>query len=612
MSRIHARPVCRYTLLVLGFGALIFGLGRFAEVSKAASGRSDPALVFLPTGGVYTNELKVKMTAKEPGDTIRFTLDGSEPDTNSPPYSAPISITNSTLVRARRFRPDARSSAMVSEAYTVLGKNLWDFRSTLPLVIINTFGKTLSQEAKIPVSVRLIRPEGQGSSLTGPADFDGRATLNIRGHSSRQFPKHSYTLKLQDEAGDSRKATLLGLPPDSDWVLYAPYPDKTLIRDVLAYELSNRMGHYAPRTRFVEVFTARSAGALGQKHYAGVYVLVEKIKRSKDRVNISELRPEDNSEPTISGGYIFKKDHREKAEPGFATSRGFDFFYVEPKAEAMTSLQKEWLTGYLNSFEKALHGRNFKDPLLGYAAFIDVDSFIDYHWMVEFSKNIDGYRLSNYLHKDRGGKLKMDPIWDWNLSFGNANYLEGWEEEGWYWPQVSRPDYPWFKRLFQDPDFQQRYADRWSQLRTNVFAVSNLLARTDSLAASLESAQVRNFRRWRILGEQVWPNWYVGKTYEDELRWLKAWMQNRHRWIDSQFIEAPQVSLQHQPRRAATMRAPAGAIYYTLNGGDPRAPGGAAAPEAKLYDAPISVPANTRVTARVLWQNKWSGPAVVE
>ena len=501
---------------------------------------------------------------------------------------------------------------MVSEAYTLLGTNLWDFQSNLPLVIINTFGQALSQDAKIPVSVRFIQPGGQGGSLTGPADYDGRAVLNIRGHSSRQFPKHSYTLKLQDEAGNSRKAALLGLPADSDWVLYAPYPDKTLIRDVLAYELSNRMGHYAPRTRFVEVFAARSSGVLGQKHYAGVYVLVEKIKRSQDRVNISELRPEDNSEPNITGGYIFKKDHREKGEPGFATSRGIDFFYVEPKPEALTPAQKEWLAGYLDSFEKALYGRNFKDPLRGYAAYIDVDSFIDYHWIVEFSKNIDGYRLSNYLHKDRGGKLKMDPIWDWNLSFGNANYLEGWEEEGWYWPQVSGADYPWFKRLFQDPDFQQRYADRWSQLRTNVFAVSNLLARVDSLASSLGSAPARNFKRWRILGDQIWPNWYVGKTYEDELRWMKQWIQRRHAWIDSQFLRAPQVSMEREPRRVATMRARAGSIYYTLDGSDPRAPGGAVAPEAKLYDAPVPVPVKARVHARAHHENKWSGPAVAE
>ena len=606
-SRVRGRTV-------LGLGCVFFllGLSWLAQGSKAAAVHVDPAPVFSLPGGVYTNQVKVELTAKESDVTIRFTVDGSEPGTNSRSYSGPIAVTNSTLIRAKAFRPDTRSSATASEAYTLLGTNLWDFRSNLPLVIINTFGQALSQDAKIPVSVRFIQPGGQGGGLTGPADYDGRAVLNIRGHSSRQFPKHSYTLKLHDEAGNSRKAALLGLPADSDWVLYAPYPDKTLIRDVLAYELSNRMGHYAPRTRFVEVFAARSSGVLGLKHYAGVYVLVEKIKRSKDRVNIAELRPEDNSEPNISGGYIFKKDHREKAEPGFATSRGIDFFYVEPKSEVMTALQKEWLTGYLNSFEKALYGRNFKDPLRGYAAFIDTDSFIDYHWLVEFSKNIDGYRLSNYLHKDRGGKLKMDPIWDWNLSFGNANYLEGWEEEGWYWPQVSGADYPWFKRLFQDPDFQQRYADRWSQLRTNMFAVSNLVARVDSLASSLGSAPARNFKRWRILGDQIWPNWYVGKTYEDELRWMKQWIQRRHAWIDSQFLRAPQVSMEREPRRVATMRARAGGIYYTLDGSDPRAPGGAVAPEAKLYESAIPVPANAQVRARAHDGNKWSGPAVAE
>ena len=215
-SRVRGRTV-------LGLGCVFFllGLGSLAQGSKAAAAPIDSGPFFSLPGGVYTNNLKVELTVKEPGVTIRFTVDGSEPGTNSALYSAPISITNSALVRARAFRPNARPGVLVAEAYTLLGENVRDFRSNLPLVIINTFGQTLSQEAKIPVSVRFIRQGGQGGSLTGPADFNGRAVLNIRGHSSRQFPKHSYTLKLQDEAGNSRKAALLGLPADSDWVLCA-------------------------------------------------------------------------------------------------------------------------------------------------------------------------------------------------------------------------------------------------------------------------------------------------------------------------------------------------------------------------------------------------------
>jgi len=137
----------------------------------------------------------------------------------------------------------------------------------------------------------------------------------------------------------------------------------------------------------------------------------ERIKRGKERVNIAKLKPADNLEPAVTGGYIFKKDH-EKGPGGFWTSQGIHFYYVDPKEANLTPQQKTWLTGYVNRFEKALSGDGFKDPARGYAAFIHPDSFIDLHWIVELSKNIDGYRLSNYLHKDREGKLKMEPIWD--------------------------------------------------------------------------------------------------------------------------------------------------------------------------------------------------------
>jgi len=191
----------------------------------------------------------------------------------------------------------------------------------------------------------------------------------------------------------------LGFPKESAWVLYAPYPDKTLMRDVLAYELSREMGHYAPRTQFVEVFLSRSGRKLTRRNYVGVYVFEEKIKRDPNRVNIAKLTPADDKEPEITGGYIFKKDHEDHGEAGgFSTRRGQHFFYVEPNAEELTPQQRRWLKGYLDQFERVLYGADFADPERGYAAYIDVGTFIDFHWIVELSKNIDGIRLSDYLH----------------------------------------------------------------------------------------------------------------------------------------------------------------------------------------------------------------------
>ena len=566
-------------------------------------------------GGTYTNDVTLQLSAEPPSAAIHFTLDGSEPTAASGVYSAALVITNSTLVRARTFEADAPSGPgpTVSQTYILLGSDLLDFSSNLPLIVINLFGQGLSHDTKVPVSVRFIDCAiGGRSRLTGTPDFEGRASLKIRGTSSLQFPKHSFSLKTRDEAGNSLKASILGFPTDSDWILYAPYPDKTLMRDALAYDLSRRLGHYAPRTRYVEVFASKSDKKLSLRSYLGVYVFEERIKRSPERVNIAKLQPSDEQEPAISGGYLFKKDH-EKGPGGFTTSLGIHFYYVDPKQDKLTGRQKVWLTDYVNKFEKVLYGADFKGTH-GYASFIDADSFIDLHWMVELSKNIDGYRLSNYLHKDRNGKLRMEPVWDWNLSFGNADYLEGWRSDGWYWPLVAEGDYPWFKRLFEDPDFRQKYIDRWSQLRTNQFSVSNILDKVDAMAFQLQEAQQRNFKRWRILNRAVWPNWYVGSTYANEVNWMKQWIAQRIGWIDLQFLPEPSISWpssSNSPDRLLSLRAASGKIYYTLDGSDPRLSGGGVSPEARPFAEAVALAQGAAVCARTHSRNEWSAPVRV-
>ena len=265
---------------------------------------------FSVPGGIYTNEITLQLSANPPGVAIHVTLDGSEPTATSTVYTAAITIRKSMLVRARSFERGAPAGEIVSQTYRMADADLSELSSNLPLVVINTFGQNLSHDGRVPVSMRFIdRDKGARTRLIGTVGFDSRAIINIRGTSSLQFPKHSFTFRTKDEQGNTLKAPLLGFPSDSEWVLYAPYPDKSLIRDVLAYDLSRQMGHYAPRTRFVEVFLSDSRRRLSRRDYVGVYVFEEKIKQGDARVNIAKLGPEQNKEPEISGGYIFKKDH---------------------------------------------------------------------------------------------------------------------------------------------------------------------------------------------------------------------------------------------------------------------------------------------------------------
>jgi hypothetical protein len=251
---------------------------------------------------------------------------------------------------------------------------------------------------------------------------------------------------------------------------------------------------------------------------------------------------------------------------------------LEPDKTEITQEQKDWIKGYINEFEAALYGPNFTDPIDGYAKYIDVDSFIDTHILVELTKNIDGFRLSTYMYKDRGGKMNMGPVWDYNLSLGNADYLEGWEPTGWYYELISAGDYPWWRRLFEDPKFQLRYADRWFILRRSLFETPMLLQDIDDVVELLSEAQVRNFDRWKILGTYVWPNWFIAQTYNEEIDWMKDWLQKRSAWMDTQigavYATAPPFFSPQggriQPGSDLAMHTSFGTIYYTLDGTDPR------------------------------------------
>jgi hypothetical protein len=301
---------------------------------------------------------------------------------------------------------------------------------------------------------------------------------------------------------------------------------------------------------------------------------------------------------------------------GFNTRKGNQFFFVEPKPDEISKTQKSWLKRYVERFERALYGPNFRSPSEGYPAYIDADSFIDHHWLVEATKNVDGFRFSTFYYKDRGGKIHMGPIWDWNLAFGNVNGKQGWLPRYWYWPQLDDQQYSWFRRLFQDPDFGQKYVDRWAALRTNVFATSRVLARIDEIAAQLNEAQARNFQRWPILGRTVWPNHFVGGSYQEEVEWMKNYIETRFAWIDAQFVSAPQLSPAPGPVRSNTKISLTVSserehrIYYTLDGTDPRASGGTPSPSAKVYTGPVALIKDAKLFARAFEENLWSSPTI--
>ncbi len=410
------------------------------------------------------------------------------------------------------------------------------YASNLPIVIIRTFGQWIHDDPKIPARMKIIYDASDGRNwLDSPhVNLDRGIGIEVRGKTSQHFPKRQYGFEVQDDSGNDKDVSLLQLPAESDWILNGPYSDKTLMRNYLAYEFSNRIGRYASRTRFVELFLNEGKGVrLGAEHYAGVYLLMEKIKRGKKRVDIQSLKPTQEGPSEITGGYILKIDKLDSYDTYFFTRYGTQLIHVYPKGDEVSSAQKVWIRNYMNAFESALAGKDYADPDLGYAKYIDIDSFIDHFIINELFKNTDGFRNSTYMYKDRNGKLKMGPVWDFNLSMGNTVFFNGWETDNWLIDTNPVPF--WWERLLTDENFRRRLVKRWETLRKNELATSEFLDEIDRTAKYLSEAQKRNFQRWRVLGRRIFGNpraYGSATTYEQEVIRLKTWLLARLKWMD--------------------------------------------------------------------------------
>ncbi len=409
--------------------------------------------------------------------------------------------------------------------------------SQLPLVFISVDQGSIPNEPKVAAQLCIIaNPSGKWNRLTDACNaYQGLIGIEIRGSSSASFPKNSYGFETRKQDGSNRNVELLGLPTENDWIFYGPYSDKALIRNALTYELGRSMGRWASRTRFCELWV--------NDDYLGVYVLMEKIKRDKNRVNIASLDREDNDGDALTGGYILKID-KFTGTDGYSWRGEFgDVFQVDyPDQEDLSSQQSLYIQSFVQAFEQSLRQPNFTDDSEGYRQFINQESFIDFLIINELTKNVDGYRLSTYLYKDRDsrgdGKLHMGPLWDFNLSLGNANYCTGGDPNGWvlnfnnYCPGDNWTINAWWDRMLNDPAFTEALVARWQELRQGPLHDQTILSHIDQMVEELGPAADRNDARWGILGIYVWSNYFVGDTYEEEIEFLRNWLLDRTRWID--------------------------------------------------------------------------------
>ena len=347
-----------------------------------------------------------------------------------------------------------------------------------------------------------------------------------RGNSSwNNFPKKPYRIKMDE------KHKVFGQPKNKDWILLATYSDKTLLRDMTGMELSRICGmSWTPVFHHVELYF--------NNEYRGVYLLGDHKEVSKDRVDITVVGPDDNSGEAVTGGYYFEIEQQMDEPVCFWTSMSVPMMFCDP--EKPTSAQKAYVEKYFKDFEMALQGHDMADPDNGYAKYIDVDSFVNYYIIQELTKNIDGnLRKSSFLTKERGQKLEMYHVWDFDLTIGNCNYFQDYgygadnTYKGFFIKDFGYLGYGsgWFVRLFEDPAFREKVKFRWNEIKPQLAKVPDFI---DSHQKELVEVAGRNFRRWPILNTWVWPNVVVTGSYQGEVDYMKNFYTNRLEWLDAE------------------------------------------------------------------------------
>ena len=393
----------------------------------------------------------------------------------------------------------------------------------LPIIMIDTYGVDIPDDPRIPAHMGIIDNESGINNINDDFNgYNGDITIETRGNSSQWNDKTPYRFETVEE---------------NDWVLYAPWQDKTMLRNILAYQLSNEIGKYAPRTRFIELFL--------NDEYKGVYVLMEKIKRDNNRIDISKLNPDEIEGDDLTGGYILKFDWYFTGENigGFNSENdGNTYNYHYPKPSDIVPEQEEYIQNYISEFEDIMLSEDYGNDLTGYPSMMNVESFVDFILLQELAKNVDAYRLSTYIYKDKesiDNRLTAGPVWDFNHGFGNCDYGDAWEPENWlveYNPEGGDQMSFWWELLWQDESFKMKVSERYSELRSNIFSEQHIFEIIDDAVIYLGDAVDRNFSKWPILGNYIWPNYHVYDTYDEEVLYLKSWITQRLDWMDSEIL----------------------------------------------------------------------------
>ena len=396
--------------------------------------------------------------------------------------------------------------------------------SNLPIVLITTdvdsntnLPLEISDEPKVLATMKIIkRPDGTRNYLTDEnsvefLNYNGRIKIELRGSSSMELPKKSYSLTtVKSDNTSNNNVSILGMPSENDWVLNSLAFDPSLLRDYLSYDISRKLGNYASRTQYCEVVL--------NGDYKGLYIFQEKIKANANRVDVAKIEKTDNSLNNLTGGYITKADRPDINEPPTWVMEDTNFVHVLPKPENATPEQTAYIKGEFDRFSDNLYNYDLEN---GYQTIIDVPSFVDFMLVNELSSNADAYQYSTFFHKDRGGKLRAGPIWDLNLSFGSS-FTNSSDVDQWQFSNGNKTG-PWFwAGLFDNRTFPCYFSRRWKEMiqPTKPMNLEVLTSFIDATLLYISEAIPREHERWGTLA-----------NHTDDVANMKTFIAERIVWI---------------------------------------------------------------------------------
>ncbi|MDB4551203.1 CotH kinase family protein [Akkermansiaceae bacterium] len=586
------------------------------------------AVTFSLNSRTFSETLNLSLATETAGASIYYTTDGSTPSTkNGILYSSAINLTSTSHLRAIAVR-EGVAGPISGENFIRLAADLVNYESDLPLMIIDNFGagtvpakgwsgtgSGVQQVARQnAVWATFDRNETTGlASLTDPPQMISRTGIRGRGAFSSTWSQKPYSMEVWDENGEEKDVNVLGMPAHSDWVLYYPDTDRnkdpSMMFNTFMYELSNNMGRYAARIRWVEAFVNTNGGALSLADRRGVYAIFEKVSRGEGRLEFDKLT-EDGTEggwllglnrmdSIPVGGYpaengstrpqLFHTRGPNRVSQTSANSAGSGddiprqsngyLNFDNPSGYRITATQRTAIEDWFVEFEDVLYDNSqWLDPINGYRKYLDPKDFVEYFMFNNLSRNGDGMLISMFPWKGDDGKLRMGPAWDYNWS----SYYVGGGPTGTF---RHRGDRLWYRRLFDDPDFEQLYVDRWFYHRDRAMSNTGIESIVNEQAAEIGTTRAI---RQGFSNEGSWNS---------ELNTFKNWLTTRADWYDGQFTPRP-VYNQNGGEVAGNFivkfSPPPGTIYYTTDGSDPRRSGGGISPSAIQFEGGVTM---TKVVA---------------